>query len=36
VILYFRHLPTGRLVVIETRRGLAHVLASPWWEEARD
>jgi len=29
----FQHLPTKRVVRVETVRGLRHCLASPYWEE---
>jgi hypothetical protein len=33
--LYFEHVPTKRVVPIETRAGLRHCLASPYWKEVR-
>ncbi len=31
----FKHVPTGRLIAIETRAGLRHCVASRYWEELR-
>lgn len=28
----FKHVPTGRVVRLETLAGLRHCLASPYWE----
>jgi hypothetical protein len=35
VIFWFRHRLSNRVVRIETRHGLAHCLASPYWAEVR-
>jgi hypothetical protein len=32
----FEHVPTRRVVAIETRAGLRHCLGSPWWRELRE
>jgi hypothetical protein len=33
VSIRFEHVPTKRVVVVETRAGLRHCLGSPYWQE---